>query len=51
MVAFVVFLTLAPLPFAVQVIARVALIPVIAGVSYEVLRAAAGKPWLSYNFV
>ncbi len=48
MVAFVVFLTLAPLPFAVQVIARVALIPVIAGVSYEVLRAAAGKPWLAW---
>ena len=42
MVAFVVFLTLAPLPFAWQVIARVALIPVIAGLSYEVLRAAAG---------
>ena len=48
MVAFVVFLTLAPLPFALQVIARVVLIPVIAGVSYEVLRAAAGKPWLAW---
>lgn len=48
MVAFVVFLTLAPLPFALQVIARVVLIPVIAGVSYEVLRAAAGKSWLAW---
>ena len=48
MVAFVVFLLLAPLPFVWQVIARVALIPVIAGISYEVLRAAAGKPWLAW---
>ena len=48
MVAFVVFLLLAPLPFAWQVIARVALIPFIAGISYEVLRAAAGKPWLAW---
>lgn len=48
MVAFVVFLTLAPLPFAWQVIARVALIPVIAGLSYEVLRAAAGHAWLAW---
>lgn len=48
MVSFVVFLTLAPLPFVWQVIARIALIPVIAGLSYEVLRAAAGKPWLAW---
>jgi uncharacterized protein YqhQ len=48
MVAFVLFLFLAPLPFAVQVVARVALIPVIAGVSYEVLRAAAGHRWLAW---
>jgi uncharacterized protein YqhQ len=48
MVAFVVFLTLAPLPFLLQVAARIVLIPVIAGISYEVLRAAAGKQWLSW---
>ena len=48
MVAFVVFLLLAPLPFAWQVIARVVLIPVIAGLSYEVLRAAAGHRWMAW---
>jgi uncharacterized protein YqhQ len=48
MVAFVVFLTLAPLPFLWQVAARIALIPLIAGISYEVLRAAAGKSWLAW---
>jgi uncharacterized protein YqhQ len=48
MVAFVVFLTLAPLAFFWQVIARLALIPVIAGLSYEVLRAAAGHRWLAW---
>jgi len=48
MVAFVVFLTLAPLPFLWQIIARIALIPAIAGLSYEVLRAAAGTAWLSW---
>lgn len=48
MVAFVVFLTLAPLPFLVQVVARIVLIPVIAGISYEVLRAAAGQAWLAW---
>ena len=48
MVSFVVFLTLAPLPFVWQVIARIALIPIIAGISYEVLRAAAGKRWLAW---
>jgi uncharacterized protein YqhQ len=48
MVAFVVFLALAPLPFVWQVISRVVLIPVIAGISYEVLRAAAGSHWLAW---
>lgn len=46
MVAFFVFLLLAPLEFFWQVIARLALIPVIAGISYEVLKAAVGRPWL-----
>jgi len=36
------------LPFGVQVAARILLIPVIAGVSYEVLRAAAGSRWLAW---
>ncbi len=48
MVAFFVFLTLAPLPFLYQIIARVLLIPLIAGISYEVLKAAAGKRWLAW---
>ncbi len=48
MVAFVVFLTLAPLPFVWQVVARILLIPLIAGISYEVLRAAAGKAWIAW---
>ena len=48
MVAFVVFLFLAPAPFIWQVISRVLLIPVIAGASYEVLRAAAGSRWLAW---
>ena len=48
LVAFVVFLSLAPLAFVWQVIARLALIPVIAGISYEVLKAAAGHRWLAW---
>jgi uncharacterized protein YqhQ len=48
MVAFFVFLTLAPLPFAAQVTARILLIPVIAGISYEILKAAAGQRWLAW---
>jgi uncharacterized protein YqhQ len=48
LVAFVVFLALAPLEFFWQVIARLALIPVIAGISYEVLRGAAGRSWLAW---
>ena len=48
MVAFFVFLLLAPLPFVWQVVARIALIPVIAGISYEVLKASAGHRWLAW---
>jgi len=47
-VAFVVFLFLAPLPFLLQVIGRIVLIPVIAGISYEVLKGAAGRRWLAW---
>jgi uncharacterized protein YqhQ len=48
MVAFVVFLALAPLPFAWQALARLVLIPVIAGLSYEVLKAGATSRWMSW---
>jgi uncharacterized protein YqhQ len=48
MVAFFVFLLLAPLQFVWQVVARIALIPVIAGISYEVLKLAAGHRWLAW---
>ncbi|MFV9672015.1 MAG: DUF1385 domain-containing protein [Acidimicrobiia bacterium] len=48
MVAFFVFLLLAPLQFVWQVVARIALIPVIAGISYEVLKASAGRRWLAW---
>jgi uncharacterized protein YqhQ len=48
MVAFFVFLLLAPLQFVWQIVARIALIPVIAGISYEVLKAAAGHRWLAW---
>jgi len=48
LVAFFVFLALAPLPFVWQVLGRVILIPVIAGVSYEVLRMAADRAWLGW---
>ncbi len=48
MVAFVVFLALAPLDYVWQVIARLALIPVIAGISYEVLKGAAGHRWMAW---
>jgi uncharacterized protein YqhQ len=48
MVAFFVFLLLAPLQFVWQVVARIALIPVIAGLSYEVLKASAGRRWLAW---
>ena len=48
MVAFFVFLLLAPLPFWWQVAARVLLIPVIAGISYELLKAGATSRWMSW---
>ncbi len=47
-VSFFVFLVLAPLSFWWQVGARVVMIPLIAGASYEVLKAAANKPWMSW---
>jgi uncharacterized protein YqhQ len=48
MVAFFVFLLLAGLPFWWQVAARVLLIPVIAGISYELLKAGATSRWMSW---
>ena len=48
MVSFVVFLTLAPFPFLIQIAARIVLIPVIAGISYEILKASAGRKWLAF---
>ncbi len=48
MVAFVVFLALAPLAFVWQVVARLVLIPVIAGLSYEVLKLGANSSWMSW---
>lgn len=48
MVAFFVFLTLAPLAFVWQVIARIVLIPAIAGLSYEVLKLGANQRWMSW---
>ncbi len=48
MVAFVVFLALAPLAFVWQVLARVVLLPVIAGLSYEVLKLGANQRWMSW---
>jgi len=51
MVAFFVFLLLAPLPLVWQIISRIVLIPVIAGISYEILKAAAGHQWLSWASV
>ncbi|NNC74618.1 MAG: DUF1385 domain-containing protein [Acidimicrobiia bacterium] len=48
LVAFFVFLALAELPFTWQVASRILLIPVIAGISYEVLKAAAGYRWMAW---
>jgi len=48
MVAFFVFLALAPLSFVWQVIARIVLLPVIAGLSYEVLKLGANAKWMSW---
>lgn len=51
MVAFVVFLSLASLAFVWQIAARILLIPVIAGVSYEILKGAATHRWLAWASV
>ena len=48
MVAFFVFMLLADLPIVWQIISRILLIPVIAGISYEILKAAAGHQWLAW---
>jgi uncharacterized protein YqhQ len=48
MVAFVVFLALAPLAFVWQLVARIVLLPVIAGLSYEVLKLGANSKWMSW---
>jgi uncharacterized protein YqhQ len=48
MVAFFVFMLLAPLPLVWQIISRIILIPVIAGISYEILKAAAGHQWIAW---
>lgn len=47
-VAFFVFLTITGLPFVWQVASRVLLIPVIAGLSYEVLKVADQISWMSW---
>jgi len=47
-VAFFVFLTITGLPFVWQVASRVLLIPVIAGLSYEVLKVADQVTWMSW---
>lgn len=48
MVAFFVFLVLAPLALVWQIAARIVLIPAVAGVSYEVLKAGATSRWLAW---
>jgi uncharacterized protein YqhQ len=48
MVAFVVFLMLAPVAFLWQVLARILLIPLIAGLSYELLKAGAATRWMAW---
>ncbi|GBE25955.1 hypothetical protein BMS3Bbin02_02246 [bacterium BMS3Bbin02] len=48
LVAFFVFLVLAPLALVWQVVARIVLIPVVAGAAYEVLKAGATSKWLSW---
>ena len=48
MVSFFVFMLLAPLPLVWQIISRIVLIPVIAGLSYEILKAAAGHQWMTW---
>lgn len=48
LVAFFVFLVLAPLALVWQVVARIVLIPVVAGAAYELLKAGASSQWLSW---
>lgn len=48
LVAFFVFLTLAPLPLEWQIAARLVFIPVIAGLSYEILKLAANARWMAW---
>jgi len=48
MVAFFVFLFLTPLPFAWQVVGRLALIPVIASLSYEILKVGASTKGMAW---
>lgn len=48
MVAFFIFLFLAGLPFIWQAAARILFIPVIAGLSYEVLKAGAATRWMAW---
>ncbi len=50
LVAFVIFLGLAPfdLDWRWQIISRLVLIPLVAGVSYELLKAAANQRWMAW---
>ena len=50
LVAFVIFLGLAPfdLDWRWQIISRLILIPLVAGVSYELLKAAANQRWMAW---
>lgn len=48
LVAFFVFLLLAPLPLGWQIAARLILIPVIAALSYEILKLAANARWMAW---
>lgn len=48
LVAFFVFLVLAPLALVWQVVARIVLIPVVAGAAYELLKAGATSKWLAW---
>jgi len=47
-VAFFVFLTLAGLPLAWQIASRLLFIPIIAGLSYEVLKLASARRWMAW---
>ena len=48
MVAFFIFLLLAPVAFIWQYVIRILLIPLIAGLSYELLKAGANWRWMSW---